>query len=66
MDLSEVEDFKSILEKYRCSGELKKGVSLLKCDFDRPVFCLESRPGMQVLILLENLLVGVDKLLLWS
>ncbi|KAL9151733.1 hypothetical protein ABFS82_11G071600 [Erythranthe guttata] len=45
VDLSEVVDFKSILEKYNCNGELVEGVSVLKCDFDRPIFCLESRPG---------------------
>ncbi|KAI3467710.1 hypothetical protein Pfo_024373 [Paulownia fortunei] len=45
VDLSEVIDFKSILEKYNCNGELLEGVSALKCDFDRPIFCLESRPG---------------------
>ncbi|KAL6529115.1 hypothetical protein OROHE_014859 [Orobanche hederae] len=45
VDLSEVVDFKSILEKYNCSGELVEGVSVLKCDFDQPIFCLESRPG---------------------
>lgn len=54
VDLSEVVDFKSILEKYKCNGELTEGVSLLKCDFDRPVFCLESRPGMQLLVWLER------------
>lgn len=46
MDLSEVIDFKSILDEYNCNGELKEGVSVLNCDFDRPIFCLESRPGM--------------------
>ncbi|KAL0385352.1 UNVERIFIED_CONTAM: Alpha-ketoglutarate-dependent dioxygenase alkB [Sesamum radiatum] len=45
VDLSEVMDFKSILERYNCNGELMGGVSVLKCDFDRPIFCLESRPG---------------------
>ncbi|KAL6529400.1 hypothetical protein OROGR_015023 [Orobanche gracilis] len=45
VDLSEVVDFRSILEKYNCSGELVEGVSVLKCDFDQPIFCLESRPG---------------------
>ncbi|XP_011086792.1 alpha-ketoglutarate-dependent dioxygenase alkB isoform X2 [Sesamum indicum] len=45
VDLSEVVDFKSILERYNCNGELMGGVSVLKCDFDRPIFCLESRPG---------------------
>lgn len=46
VDLSEVLDFKSILDCYNCNGELPPGVSLLKCHFDRPVFRLESRPGM--------------------
>lgn len=46
VDLSEVIDFKSILDEYNCNGELKDGVSVLNCDFDRPIFCLESRPGM--------------------
>ncbi|KAG8365877.1 hypothetical protein BUALT_Bualt17G0017600 [Buddleja alternifolia] len=45
VDLSEVIDFKSILDKYDCNGELMEGVSALNCDFDRPIFCLESRPG---------------------
>ncbi|KAK6139137.1 hypothetical protein DH2020_027120 [Rehmannia glutinosa] len=45
VDLSEVIDFKSILEKYNFNGELMEGISALECDFDRPIFCLESRPG---------------------
>ncbi|PIN02453.1 DNA alkylation damage repair protein [Handroanthus impetiginosus] len=45
VDLSEVVDFKSILEQYNCNGELLEGVSMRNCDFDRPVFCLERRPG---------------------
>ncbi|XP_057776969.1 alpha-ketoglutarate-dependent dioxygenase alkB [Salvia miltiorrhiza] len=45
VDLSEVIDFKSILDYYNYNGELKDGVSVLNCDFDRPIFCLESRPG---------------------
>ncbi|XP_051116373.1 alpha-ketoglutarate-dependent dioxygenase alkB [Andrographis paniculata] len=45
VDLSEVLDFKSILEKYKCNGERQGDVLLAKCGFDRPVFCLESRPG---------------------
>lgn len=46
VDLSEVIDFKSILEEYNRNGELRDGVSVLNCDFDRTIFCLESRPGM--------------------
>ncbi|GFP95576.1 alpha-ketoglutarate-dependent dioxygenase alkb [Phtheirospermum japonicum] len=45
VDLSEVVDFRSILDKYNSNGELVKGVSVLNCDFDQPIFCLESRPG---------------------
>lgn len=45
VDLSEVVDFKSILDEYNCNGELKDGVSVLNSDFDRPIFCLKSRPG---------------------
>ncbi|KAL0335965.1 UNVERIFIED_CONTAM: Alpha-ketoglutarate-dependent dioxygenase alkB [Sesamum radiatum] len=37
VDLSEVVDFKSILERYNCNGELMGGVSVLKCDFERPI-----------------------------
>ncbi|KAL0364331.1 UNVERIFIED_CONTAM: Alpha-ketoglutarate-dependent dioxygenase alkB [Sesamum angustifolium] len=57
VDLSEVVDFKSILERYNCNGELMGGVSVLKCDFDRPIFCLESRPAKEgkVLVLEERL-----------
>ncbi|GER56385.1 alpha-ketoglutarate-dependent dioxygenase alkB [Striga asiatica] len=43
VELSEVVDFRSILENR--NGELPDGVSKLNCDFDRPIFCLESRPG---------------------
>ncbi|KAK4488756.1 hypothetical protein RD792_004540 [Penstemon davidsonii] len=45
VDTSEVVDFSSILDKYNCNGEVGEGVSVLKCDFDRPVFGLDSRPG---------------------
>ncbi|XP_047968078.1 alpha-ketoglutarate-dependent dioxygenase alkB [Salvia hispanica] len=45
VDLSEVIDFKSILDDYNCNIELNDGVSVLNRDFDRPIFCLESRPG---------------------
>ncbi|XP_062149852.1 alpha-ketoglutarate-dependent dioxygenase alkB isoform X1 [Alnus glutinosa] len=45
VDLSEVLDFKSILESYRQNGDLPPGIVALHSDFDRPLFCLESRPG---------------------
>ncbi|KZV28186.1 alpha-ketoglutarate-dependent dioxygenase alkB [Dorcoceras hygrometricum] len=45
VDLSEVIDFKSILEKYNYDGELMEGVTAIQCDFDRSIFCLENRPG---------------------
>ncbi|GLT86690.1 hypothetical protein SLE2022_048120 [Rubroshorea leprosula] len=45
VDLSEVLDFKSILENYNQGGELPVGVSALQCGFDRPVFSLENPPG---------------------
>lgn len=45
VDLSEVIDFKSILDKHNCHGELMEGVTALQCDFHRPIFCLKNRPG---------------------
>ncbi|KAL3501015.1 hypothetical protein ACH5RR_035464 [Cinchona calisaya] len=45
VDLSEVIDFKSILESYNRKDEVPAGVFKLPSDFDKPVFCLESRPG---------------------
>ncbi|CAH9132129.1 unnamed protein product [Cuscuta epithymum] len=45
VDLSEVIDFKSINECYAQNSELPPGISVLQCDFDRPVFRLESHPG---------------------
>ncbi|KAK2969306.1 hypothetical protein RJ640_030847 [Escallonia rubra] len=45
VDLSEVIDFKSIKESLDRRGELPTGISVLQHDFDRPVFCLEKRPG---------------------
>ncbi|KAL6952876.1 DNA-(apurinic or apyrimidinic site) lyase [Sarracenia purpurea var. burkii] len=45
VDLSQVIDFKSILESFNRNGELPPGVFRLPCDSDRPVFCLEDRPG---------------------
>ncbi|VFQ82856.1 unnamed protein product [Cuscuta campestris] len=46
VDLSEVIDFKSIAESYAKNVELPAGISVLQCDFGRPVFCLESHPGV--------------------
>lgn len=45
VDLSEVFDFKTILESYNVNGELTAGVFALDCQFDQPVFCFENRPG---------------------
>lgn len=45
VDLSEVLDFKSILESYNQSGDLPPGILSLQSDFNFPVFSLESRPG---------------------
>ncbi|KAL5552607.1 hypothetical protein UlMin_040008 [Ulmus minor] len=45
VDLSEVLDFKSILESYNNNGDLPAGIVALQCDFGHPVFCLENRPG---------------------
>lgn len=46
VDLSEVLDFNSVLESYSQNGDLLPGIIALQCDFDRPVFCLERRPGI--------------------
>ena len=46
VDLSEVVDFKAILQSFNQSGEVPPGTFALQCDFDRPVFCIENRPGM--------------------
>lgn len=46
VDLSDVIDFKSISESYHGNGELPSGIFAIPCDFDTPVFCLESHPGM--------------------
>ncbi|CAA2991392.1 alpha-ketoglutarate-dependent dioxygenase alkB [Olea europaea subsp. europaea] len=45
VDLSEVIDFRSILESFKGGGDLPAGVFELKCDFNQPVFGLVSRPG---------------------
>lgn len=45
VDLSEVLDFKSILESYDQNAELPPGIIPVRCGLDRPVFCLENRPG---------------------
>lgn len=48
VDLSEVVDFKAILRSFNQSGEVPPGTFALQCDFDRPVFCIENRPGMWI------------------
>ncbi|XP_022151981.1 alpha-ketoglutarate-dependent dioxygenase alkB [Momordica charantia] len=45
VDLSEVIDFKRILECYNHDGALPLGMNATQCDLDGPVFCLENRPG---------------------
>ncbi|CAK9144309.1 unnamed protein product [Ilex paraguariensis] len=45
VDLSEVIDFKSILESHNRKDELPPQVSALESDFEQPVFCLKKRPG---------------------
>lgn len=48
VDLSEVVDFKSILQSFNQSGEVPPGTFALRFDFDHLVFCIESRPGMWI------------------
>ncbi|KAJ0038243.1 hypothetical protein Pint_23730 [Pistacia integerrima] len=48
VDLSEVLDFKSILDSYNQNIQLSQGISALQCGFNRPVFCLENRPERAV------------------
>lgn len=43
-------DFKSILECYNRNDELPAGVFKLPSNFEKPVFCLESRPGIVILL----------------
>lgn len=45
VDLSEVVDFKSIEDSFNRKEDLPPGTLLFPCDFDRPIFCLQSRPG---------------------
>ncbi|XP_048232928.1 alpha-ketoglutarate-dependent dioxygenase alkB isoform X2 [Ricinus communis] len=45
VDLSEVLDFRSILNSFYQNSELPDGIVAFQGDFDRPVFCLETRPG---------------------
>lgn len=51
VDLSEVLDFKSILESYDQNAELPPGIVPVRCGLDRPVFCLENRPGINLFLL---------------
>lgn len=45
VDLSEVIDFKSVLDTFNTAGDLPPGIFVVEREFDYPVFCLESRPG---------------------
>ncbi|CAO2829742.1 unnamed protein product [Amaranthus hypochondriacus] len=45
VDLSEVVDFKSILETYNQTGETPNGVHVLKREFDCPVIHVDNRAG---------------------
>ncbi|KAJ4840741.1 hypothetical protein Tsubulata_045515 [Turnera subulata] len=45
VDLSEVLDFKSIIDSYNQNAQLPPGIVPVSCDFDRPVFGLEKQPG---------------------
>ncbi|KAM5568223.1 hypothetical protein ABKV19_016007 [Rosa sericea] len=45
VDLSEVLDFKSILESHDQNAELPSGIAPVRCGLDRPVFSIENRPG---------------------
>nr|CAD1836615.1 unnamed protein product [Ananas comosus var. bracteatus] len=45
-DLSDVVDFKAVLESFASGRDLPTGILRFDCDgFDRPVFCIEDRPG---------------------
>ncbi|XP_043705651.1 alpha-ketoglutarate-dependent dioxygenase alkB isoform X1 [Telopea speciosissima] len=45
VDLSEVIDFKSVLDSFNQNGLKPPGIIKLQSDFNYPVFCLENRPG---------------------
>ncbi|KAK4841669.1 hypothetical protein QYF36_008508 [Acer negundo] len=45
VDLSEVLDFKSALDSYNENAQLPPGIFASQCGSNRPVFCLENRPG---------------------
>ncbi|XP_020080743.1 alpha-ketoglutarate-dependent dioxygenase alkB-like isoform X1 [Ananas comosus] len=45
-DLSDVVDFKAVLDGFAGGRDLPPGILRFDCDgFDRPVFCIEDRPG---------------------
>lgn len=52
VDLSDVIDFKAISESFVRNEELPVGVSEAQCPFDKPVFCLDACPGMDVVLIL--------------
>ncbi|KAJ4973270.1 hypothetical protein NE237_006444 [Protea cynaroides] len=45
VDLSEVIDFKSVLDSFNQTGLTPPGISRHQCDFNYPVFCIENHPG---------------------
>ncbi|XP_010249024.1 PREDICTED: alpha-ketoglutarate-dependent dioxygenase alkB isoform X1 [Nelumbo nucifera] len=45
VELSEVVDFKSVLESFNQNGETPPGIFKLRCDSNLPVFGIENRPG---------------------
>ncbi|KAL5997473.1 hypothetical protein ACLOJK_008403 [Asimina triloba] len=45
VDLSDVYDFKSVLETFEREHKTPAGIFPLPSDFHRPVFCLQDRPG---------------------
>lgn len=48
VDLSDVLDFKSVLDSYNQNAQLPPGIIALQCGFSSPVFCLENYPGINV------------------
>lgn len=48
VDLSDVLDFKSILDSYNQNGQLPPGIVAVECGFKSPVFLLENHPGTEL------------------
>lgn len=45
VDLSDVHDFRSVLETFEQESRTPPGILELRCGFHRPVFCFQDRPG---------------------